>query len=90
MYVLCIAFSYLSGQPPFLIWILGHSFVLWGALHADVRPDGLQFGFARDEVIIRSFSEAWHGLEFSLSELDPFAHLDRAPDVLVLHVGEMI
>ncbi|XP_040285719.1 uncharacterized protein LOC120998906 [Bufo bufo] len=29
-----------------LVWILGHSYVFWGAIRADVRPSGRQLGFS--------------------------------------------
>lgn len=75
------------GLSPCLVWILGHSFVFWGSLRAEVRPDGRQLGFAREEVLIRWLGKrgmTWAGV---LPEFHRFARLDRPPDVLVLHVG---
>ncbi|XP_068102961.1 pneumococcal serine-rich repeat protein-like [Hyperolius riggenbachi] len=70
-----------------LVWILGHSYVAWGAKRADMRPEGRQLGFPRDQVCIRWLG--FPGMVWSrvLPELHRFARLDRAPDILVLHVG---
>ncbi|PIO14683.1 hypothetical protein AB205_0195370 [Aquarana catesbeiana] len=74
------------GESVALVWILGHSFVFWGAKRADVRPNGRQLGIPRQEARVR-----WIGLSGMLwnrvrSEVPKFARWDRAPDVLVLHV----
>ncbi|KAM3929169.1 uncharacterized protein RB166_006958 [Leptodactylus fuscus] len=66
---------------------MGHSFVFWGALRAAVRPDGRQLGFSRDVATIR-----WLGLKGMvwsrfLPEFHKFARLDRAPDILLVHLG---
>ncbi|XP_073466908.1 uncharacterized protein [Aquarana catesbeiana] len=75
------------GDSVPLVWILGHSFVFWGAKRADVRPNGRQLGIPRQEARVR-----WIGLSGMMwnrvrSEVHKFARWDRAPDVLVLHVG---
>ncbi|KAM3929163.1 uncharacterized protein RB166_006951 [Leptodactylus fuscus] len=76
-----------KGAGPRLVWVMGHSFVFWGAERAAVRPDGKQLGFARELATIR-----WLGLRGMLwgrvlGEFHRFARLDRPPDVLLLHVG---
>lgn len=68
-----------------LVWILGHSFVHWGAERANVRPNDHQLGFPRSEASIR-----WIGvLGLLWSRVVPEVHRvsrwDRALDVLVLH-----
>lgn len=46
--------SFLSdGVQLSLVWIMGHSYVFWGARQADVRPDGRQLGISRREACIR-------------------------------------
>ena len=80
-------YIFLSDGTPALVWILGHSYVVWGARRADVRPDGRQLGFPREEACVR-----WLGVPGMLwgrmvPEVHRFARLDRPPDVLLLHVG---
>ncbi|XP_044141387.1 uncharacterized protein LOC122931380 [Bufo gargarizans] len=75
------------GVPPCLVWIMGHSYVFWGALRAAVRPDGRQLSISREVAVIR-----WIGMRGMLwsrvlPEFYRFARLDRPPNVLVLHVG---
>lgn len=78
------------GQPDGevgLVWILGHSYVYWGARRADVRPNGRQLGIPRQEAQVR-----WIGVPGMLwnrlrSEVHRFSCLDREPEVLVLYVG---
>ena len=70
-----------------LIWILGHSFVFWGARRADVKPGGRQLGVPREEGRVR-----WIGIrglmwQKVLPEVHRGASLDRAPDILVIHAG---
>lgn len=82
VYVLC----YFTGSEC-LVWILGHSYVFWGAKRAEVRQDGRQLGFSREQVRIR-----WIGVRGMLwsrvlPEVHHYARLDRPPDVLLLHVG---
>ncbi|CAJ0929299.1 unnamed protein product, partial [Ranitomeya imitator] len=38
---------------PMLVWIMGHSYVVWAALRAAVRPDGRQLGLSRETVTLR-------------------------------------
>lgn len=76
-----------SGDACCLTWILGHSYVYRGALRADVRKNGRQLGFNRADMQVR-----WIGLRGMvwsrvLSEFQFHARCDRAPDVLLLHVG---
>lgn len=76
-----------DGTQTGLVWILGHSFVFWGARRADIRPNGRQLGISRDEACIRWIGRP--GMKWSrvLPEVQHVARLDRPPDVLVLHVG---
>ncbi|XP_040296291.1 uncharacterized protein LOC121008068 [Bufo bufo] len=70
-----------------LVWILGHSYVFWGAIRADVRPSGRQLGFSPECATVRWLGVRgmlWGGV---LREVHHFVRLDRPPDVLVLHVG---
>lgn len=75
------------GDSQCLVWILGHSYVFWGAERASVRPDGRQLGFSRSEVLVRWLGK--RGLRWSgvLPEMSNFVRLDRPPDILVLHAG---
>ncbi|CAJ0955428.1 unnamed protein product [Ranitomeya imitator] len=41
------------GPDPMLVWIMGHSYVVWAALRAAVRPDGRQLGLSRETVTLR-------------------------------------
>lgn len=43
------------GQPGELglVWILGYSYVFWGAKRADVRPNGRQLRIPRQEALVR-------------------------------------
>lgn len=50
--IVCYVFYFLSDHVC-LVWILGHSFVHWGAKRADVRLNGHQLGFRRSEASIR-------------------------------------
>ncbi|XP_040294350.1 uncharacterized protein LOC121005644 [Bufo bufo] len=70
-----------------LVWILGHSYVFWGAIRADVRPSGRQLGVSPELATVRWLGVRgmlWGGV---LREVHHFVRLDRPPDVLVLHVG---
>ena len=69
--------SCLSGAAPALVWILGHSYVFWGAKRAEARPEGRQLGFPREEARIHRL-----GVPGML-----WSRMDRPPDVLILHVG---
>ena len=80
-------FSFLSGAEQALVWILGHSYVHWGAKRAEVRKEGRQLGFGKAEECIR-----WIGVQGMMwgrvvPEVHRYASLDWPPDVLVLHVG---
>ncbi|XP_044128319.1 uncharacterized protein LOC122936402 isoform X4 [Bufo gargarizans] len=75
------------GFPVALVWILGHSYVFWGAIRADVRPNGRQLGLSSAVATVRWLGVRgmlWGGV---LREVQRFSRLDRPPDVLVLHVG---
>ncbi|XP_044150850.1 serine/arginine repetitive matrix protein 1-like isoform X3 [Bufo gargarizans] len=75
------------GGAPLLVWILGHSFVFWGALRADVRQNGRQLGFDRGTAIVRWIGRRGMAWGSVLQEVHRQARLDRVPDILVLHVG---
>lgn len=83
---LCLLyFSFLSG-PVCLMWILGNSYVHWGAQRALIRPDSRQMGFSRADATVR-----WIGIPGMLwsrvlPEIQQYAHLDRPPDVLLLQI----
>ncbi|XP_077314597.1 uncharacterized protein LOC143996435 isoform X2 [Lithobates pipiens] len=70
-----------------LVWILGHSYVYWGARRAEVRRDGRLLGLSREEGTVR-----WLGIPGMLwsrvlPEIHRYARLDRPPNVVLLHVG---
>ncbi|KAM4031870.1 uncharacterized protein ACNLHF_019241 [Anomaloglossus baeobatrachus] len=72
---------------PCLVWILGHSYVYWGALRADVRHDGRQLGVSVTEARVK-----WLGIRGMTwgrvrPEVAYYSRMDRDPDVLILHVG---
>ncbi|KAM4045382.1 uncharacterized protein ACNLHF_009210 [Anomaloglossus baeobatrachus] len=75
----------LPSPPP--VWILGHSYVYWGARRADARRNGRQLGFARDVALVRWLGVRGLGWSRVLQEVHKHARLDRPPEVLVLHVG---
>lgn len=66
---------------------MGHSFVYWGREHAAVRPVGLQLGFPRSEVQVRWLGVRGLRWRRLLQEVQYYVALDRAPDVLLLHLG---
>ncbi|XP_066437239.1 armadillo repeat-containing X-linked protein 2-like isoform X2 [Eleutherodactylus coqui] len=75
-----------DGRPA-LVWILGDSYVFWGAERAGVRPNGRQLRFQKSEAIVR-----WMGIRGMtwgsvLEEVERRVRWDRAPEVLVIHVG---
>ncbi|KAM3924805.1 uncharacterized protein RB166_008161 [Leptodactylus fuscus] len=72
---------------PCLVWLMGHSYIFWGALRAAVRPDGRQLGFSREVATLWWLGQrgmVWHRF---LPEFHKFVRLDRAPDVLLIHLG---
>lgn len=82
-----VPFMFLSDLPPGLVWILGDSYVFWGAVRADVRPEGRQLGISRSEAVLK-----WLGIRGMmwgqvLPEFHYFSRIDRPPDVLVLQAG---
>lgn len=38
---------------PGMVWIMGHSYVCWGARRGDARFEGRQLGFSRWETYIK-------------------------------------
>lgn len=85
--VMWVVFSSLSGGTQRLVWILGHSFVFWGARRVDVRPDGRQLGISRREACIRWLGVPGMLWNRTIPEVHRFARLDRPRDILALHVG---
>ncbi|XP_077148219.1 uncharacterized protein LOC143808926 [Ranitomeya variabilis] len=75
------------GQVPIVIWILGHSYVYWGAQRADRRTGGRQLGMARNGAVIRWLG--YRGLTWGrvLHEFFRAVNLYGVPDILVLHAG---
>lgn len=70
-----------------MVWIMGHSYVCWGARRGDARWEGRQLGFDKREVYIK-----WLGIPGMLwgrllPEVQKYALREGPPDVLVLHVG---
>lgn len=80
-------FLSLTGQTVGLVWILGHSYVFWGAKRADVRPNGRQLRIPRQEALIRWIGVPGMQWNRVLGEVYRFSRLDRPPDVLLWHVG---
>lgn len=70
-----------SGNSPCLMWIPGHSFVFWGALRVEVRPDSRQLGLP---IGLGNRGMTWNGV---FPEFHQSVRFDRPPDVLLLHVG---
>ncbi|XP_040184663.1 uncharacterized protein LOC120917438 [Rana temporaria] len=81
--------SGVTGQPgsECLVWILGHNYVVLGAAHAGLNPDGLQLGFPREQVRIKWIGVPGMLWSRVLPEVNHYSRLDRPPDVLLLHVG---
>ncbi|CAN2388375.1 hypothetical protein PRIEUP_LOCUS16321, partial [Pristimantis euphronides] len=74
-------------RTPGLVWILGHSYVYWGAQLADRRREGRQLGIGKEVARVRWIGV--RGLRWGriLGEIHRFVQLDGRPDVLVLHAG---
>lgn len=77
----------LVGHRPCLAWIVGHSFVHWGAVRADVRKNGRQIGV--DRSVAQIYRIGVRGMQWSrlLQEVRFHVEHDRAPDVVVIHCG---
>lgn len=78
---------FISDAGVGLVWIMGHSFVFWGAGRADVSLNGRQLGVPREVAMVRWTGVPgmlWSGV---LPEIHKYARLDRALDVLVLRIG---
>lgn len=80
-------FCFISGPGPYLIWIMGHSFAFWGERRAGIRPAGRQLGFSPQEAQVRWLGTRGMRWTQLLTQIHFYANLDRAPDVLLLHVG---
>lgn len=68
-----------------LVWILGHSFVYWGARRAEVRPAARQLGLPWEAGSVR-----WIGVRGMMwnrvvPKVHRFARWERAPDIMVIH-----
>lgn len=86
-FMFCVVVFLSTGYDRGLVWILGHSYIYWGATRGDVWPNGKQLCIPRQKAQIR-----WIGIPAMqwnrvLGEVYGFSRLDRAPDVLLLHVG---
>ncbi|XP_077319008.1 uncharacterized protein LOC143974648 [Lithobates pipiens] len=76
-----------DGGAPRLVWIVGHSYVCWGARRGDMRPDGRQLGISRRAAELHWLGipgMQWDGV---MGVVDRYVLLDGPPDVLVLHAG---
>lgn len=69
------------------MWILGPSYVYWGARRADVRKDGRLLGLSGEEGIVRWIGFPGMLWSWVVPEKQRFARLDRPPDVVLLHAG---
>lgn len=78
---------FISDAGVGLVWIMGHSFAFWGARRADVCPNGRQLGVQREVAMVRWIGVPGMLWSSVLPEIHKYIRLDRAPDVLVLHVG---
>lgn len=70
-----------------LVWILGHSYVFWGAKRAAVRMEGRQLGFPQNAPSVRWIGVPGMPWSRVLPEVNHYARFDRPPDILLLHVG---
>ncbi|KAM4019045.1 uncharacterized protein ACNLHF_028401 isoform 4-T4 [Anomaloglossus baeobatrachus] len=80
--------SSVPGRRPYLVWILGNSFVTSALEKVSLVPDGRQLGFPLSEATIR-----WLGLtDMTWDSVNPtvvrYSRSDRPPDILVIHAGE--
>ncbi|CAN2390265.1 hypothetical protein PRIEUP_LOCUS301, partial [Pristimantis euphronides] len=69
------------------VWIVGHSYVYWGAQLADRRREGSQLGIGKEIARVR-----WIGVRGMrwgriLGKIQKFVSLDGKPDIIVLHAG---
>ncbi|CAN2390257.1 hypothetical protein PRIEUP_LOCUS293, partial [Pristimantis euphronides] len=73
--------------PPGLVWIIGHSYVYWGAQLADRRWEGRQLGISREVARVRWIGV--RGMQWGrmLGEVQRFVNLDWKPNIIVLHAG---
>ncbi|XP_077349185.1 uncharacterized protein LOC143997444 isoform X1 [Lithobates pipiens] len=76
-----------DGGSPRLVWIVGHSYVCWGARRGDMRPAGRQLGISRAEAELRWLGIPGMRWERVVSVVERFVWLHGPPDVLVLHAG---
>ncbi|XP_077309137.1 uncharacterized protein LOC143928250 [Lithobates pipiens] len=79
--------GYADGGSPRLVWIVGHSYVCWGARRGDMRPAGRQLGISRAEAELRWLGIPGMRWERVVSVVERFVWLHGPPDVLVLHAG---
>lgn len=69
------------------MWILGHSYVHWGAKRALVRLEGRQLGSPCSNAVVRWIGVTGMLWSRVLPEIQRYARLDRPSDVLLMHVG---
>ncbi|CAN2390073.1 hypothetical protein PRIEUP_LOCUS109, partial [Pristimantis euphronides] len=74
-----------GGRPPGLVWIIGHSYVYWGAQLADRRWEGRQLGISREVAGVRWIGV--RGMQWGrmFGEIQRFVNLDGKPNIIVLH-----
>lgn len=70
-----------------MVWIMGHSYVCWGARRGDARRDGRQLGFDKREVYIKWLGVPGMLWSRLLPEVKKHALREGPPDVLILHLG---
>ncbi|KAM4020117.1 uncharacterized protein ACNLHF_000667 isoform 4-T4 [Anomaloglossus baeobatrachus] len=75
------------GRRPYLVWILGNSFVASALEKVSLVPDGRQLGFPPSEATIR-----WLGFkDLTWDSVIPtvvrYSRTDQPPDILVIHAG---
>ncbi|KAM4020119.1 uncharacterized protein ACNLHF_000667 isoform 6-T6 [Anomaloglossus baeobatrachus] len=76
-----------QGRRPYLVWILGNSFVASALEKVSLVPDGRQLGFPPSEATIR-----WLGFkDLTWDSVIPtvvrYSRTDQPPDILVIHAG---
>lgn len=69
------------------MWILGHSYVFWGAKRAAVRPEGRQLGFPWSLARVLWIEVPGMLWSRALTEVHRYARMDRPLDILVVHAG---
>lgn len=78
---------YFFSDHVWLVSILGHFFIHWGAKRAGVQSNGRQLGISRSEVSIGWIYVLGLLRGRVIPEVHKVLHWDRALDVLILHTG---